>query len=205
MSEEGGQKKETKAVTKIWIIGSSYIRRGEEAAYENFGENFGLNAKVEWFGKGGMRWSGVLPRFYAELSNAQSPPDSLVVHAGGNDLGMTPAKKLASIMEQELMELNAEFPSMTIAYSCINERKVWRNGPPGRVNVDRKTVNKCMRKAVGNFGGEVIEHPLLRYFDRKIFLADGVHFTKKGNGIFVTSIQCVLVKILQKTLPRNYY
>lgn len=191
-------RKETKPVPQIWIIGSSYIiRRGEEAAYENFGENFGLNAKVEWFGKGGMRWSGVLPCFYEELSNTQSPPDILVVHAGGNDLGLMSANKLASIMMKELMQLHAEFPSMTIAYSCINEQQWWGHGP-WRADNDRKAINKCMRKAVGNFDGEVIEHPRLRRLDKKMFLADGVHFTKKGNGIFVNSIHCVLVKILQK-------
>ncbi len=196
-------KVETKIVTMIWIIGSSYIRRGEEAAYEKFGENFGLNAKVEWFGKGGMRWNGVLPRFYAELST-KSPPDILVIHAGGNDLGLMSAKELASVMRKELMQLRAEFPAMTIAYSCINERQAWRYGRPGKINKERKTVNTCMRKAVGNFGGEVIEHPLLRYFDENIFLADGVHFTKEGNEIFVTSIQHALKKILQKSSSRKH-
>ncbi len=196
-------KVETKIVTMIWIIGSSYIRRGEEAAYEKFGENFGLNARVEWFGKGGMRWNGVLPRFYTELST-KSPPDILVIHAGGNDLGLMSAKELASVMRKELMQLHAEFPAMTIAYSCINERQAWRYGRPGKINKERKTVNTCMRKAVGNFGGEVIEHPLLRYFDENIYLADGVHFTKEGNEIFVTSIQHALKKILQKSSSRKH-
>lgn len=43
----------------IWIIRSSYIRRGEEAAFQMFGENFGLNAKAPWFGKGAMHWKVV--------------------------------------------------------------------------------------------------------------------------------------------------
>ena len=190
--------KETRTVPKIWIIGSSYIRRGVDAAYDNFGENFGLNAKVEWFGKGGMRWSGVLPRFYEELSRTQSPPDILVIHAGGNDLGQMSANKLASTIMDELMQLHADFPTMTVAYSCINERQSWRYGPPWKTDNDRKAVNKCIRKAVGNFGGEFIEHPRLRRLDRTMFLPDGVHFTRNGNWIFVSSIRSVLVKILQK-------
>ncbi|GLD65095.1 proteoglycan 4-like isoform X1 [Lates japonicus] len=86
---------------------------------------------------------------------------------------------------------------MTIAYSCINERKVWRNGPPGKINRDRKTVNTLVRNAVGNFGGVVIEHPLLRFFNNSLFLPDGVHFTEEGNRIFLSNIQAALKKILQ--------
>ncbi|KAK9542721.1 hypothetical protein VZT92_000559 [Zoarces viviparus] len=201
LSSESSPKKKvdmkSKARPKIWIIGSSYVRRGEEGAYQNFGENFGLNAKVEWFGKGGRRWSGVLPSFYAELKT-QSPPDILVIHAGGNDLGLSPAKELASRITKDLIQLHAKFPQMKIAYSCINERQAWRYGQPGKVNFDRKIVNNSIRKAVSNCDIEVIEHPHLRYNNWKIFAADGVHFTKEGNGIFVSSIHSVLKKILQK-------
>lgn len=35
---------------------------GIEEAYQNSGQNFGLNAKVEGFGKGGLDWCGVLTR-----------------------------------------------------------------------------------------------------------------------------------------------
>ncbi|KAK5885185.1 hypothetical protein CesoFtcFv8_018920 [Champsocephalus esox] len=185
--------------TLIWIIGSGYVQRGEVAAYENFGENFGLDVKVQWFGTGGMLWKGVLPRFQAELSKSQRPPDILVIHAGGNSLGTMPAMNLASVMNNELMELYSQFPSMAIAYSCITERQVWRNGPPGKVNYDRKCINTFMQKAVGNHGGEVIQHPLLRFFDKNIYLPDGVNFSKQGNGIFVTSIRSVVMKILQKS------
>ncbi|KAK1876997.1 Homeodomain-interacting protein kinase 1 [Dissostichus eleginoides] len=185
--------------TLIWIIGSGYVQRGEVAAYENFGENFGLDVKVQWFGTGGMLWKGVLPRFQAELSNSQRPPDILVIHAGGNNLGTMPAMNLASVMNNELMKLHSQFPSMAIAYSCITERQVWRNGPPGKVNYDRRCVNQLMQKNVGNLGGEVIQHPLLRFFDNNIYLPDGVNFSKKGNGIFVSSIRSVVMKILQKS------
>lgn len=190
------KRKEDHRVANIWIIGSSYIRRGEMEAREKFGENFGLNARVQWFGKGGMRWNGVLPRFYAELST-QNPPDILVVHAGGNDLGLVSAQELSRVMKKELMQLHSEFPSMKIVYSCINERQVWRYGSPGWINLDRKIVNSSMTKAADCFGGVVIEHPRLRYFDRTIFVPDGVHFTKKGNQLFLTNIQSVLKKILQ--------
>lgn len=70
-------------VAKIWMSGSSYIKWRESGACEKFGANLVLYAKVQWFGKGRMRWNGILPCFHAELST-QSPPDILVVHARGN-------------------------------------------------------------------------------------------------------------------------
>ncbi|CAI5653022.1 unnamed protein product [Oreochromis niloticus] len=185
-----------KGETKVWIIGSSYIRRGESDANEIFGENFGLNAKVQWFGKGGMRWSGVLPRFYEELST-QSPPDILVIHAGGNDLGLMSAYQLSSVIEKELMQLHTEFPSMTIVYSSINERQVWRYGNPGKINKDRNIVNATIRKAVNRFAGVIIEHPCLRFFNNSIFLPDGVHLNKKGNALFLKSIRSAIQQSLQ--------
>ncbi|XP_035003151.2 uncharacterized protein LOC118101452 [Hippoglossus stenolepis] len=180
---------------KIWIIGSSYIHRGEKASFDCFGQNFGLNAKVEWFGKGGLRWSGVLPRFYSELST-QSPPDILVVHAGGNDLGLVPAKKLGVEITRGLMQLHKDCPSMRILFSCINERQAWRYGEPRVINGDRRTVNQLMTRAVHHFGGEVVQHPLLRFFKKKLYLPDGVHFTQEGNHIFLSVIHGVLRKML---------
>ncbi|CAI5659661.1 unnamed protein product [Oreochromis niloticus] len=182
--------------TNVWIIGSSYIRRAESEAKEIFGENFGLNAKVQWFGKEGMRWRGVLPCFYEELSR-QSPPDILVIHAGGNDLGLFSAYKLSSVIEKELMQLHAGFPSMAIAYSSINNRQVWRYGNPGKINKDREIVNASIRKAVDRFAGVIIEHPCLRFVNSSTFLPDGVHLTKKGNELFLTSIHSAIQKSLQ--------
>uniref|UniRef100_A0AAZ1WVF4 Protein kinase domain-containing protein n=1 Tax=Oreochromis aureus TaxID=47969 RepID=A0AAZ1WVF4_OREAU len=167
-----------------------------DANQQIFGENFGLNAKVQWFGKGGMCWSGVLPRFYEELST-QSPPDILVIHAGGNDLGLMSAYQLSSVIEKELMQLHTEFPSMTIVYSSINERQVWRYGNPGQINKDRKIVNASIRKAVNRFAGVIIEHPCLRFFNNSIFLPDGVHLNKKGNELFLKSIRSAIQQSLQ--------
>ena len=138
--EEEVTEAEQVLLKKIWIIRSSHIHHGERAACDCFGENFGLNAKVEWFGKGGLRWSGVLLCFYRELST-QSPPDILVIHAGSNDLGHSPANQLAATMRRGLMQLNQEFPSTIILFFCINEWQAWCYGHPKILNGDRKTVD----------------------------------------------------------------
>ncbi|XP_025756656.1 uncharacterized protein LOC112843101 [Oreochromis niloticus] len=178
----------------VWLIGSIDIRRAEGEARKIFGENFGLDAKVQWFGEGGMRWSGVLPRFYEELST-QSPPDILVIHAGGNDLGLFSADELSSVIEKELMQLHTEFPSMTIAYSSINERQVWRHENPDEINEDRKIVNASIRKAVDRFDGVVIENPPFKLFNNSNCF--GVHFYTKANEVFLTSIRKAIKKSLK--------
>ncbi|CAI5672372.1 unnamed protein product [Oreochromis niloticus] len=184
-------------VPNIWIIGSSYIKRGEWAARHTFGENFGLDANVHWFGKTGMRWDGVLLRFNAELTSRKSPPDILVIHAGSDDLGLISAQELSSAMTKDLTELHARIPSMTILYSCINERQVWRyRNPKYMMDMGEKTVNSVMRKAVHSFGGFIIEHPSVRYYDETLFGKDGIHFNKKGNDVFLTNIRCAIKKIL---------
>ncbi|XP_054870985.1 uncharacterized protein LOC129350063 [Amphiprion ocellaris] len=183
---------------KVWIIGSSYIRRAEDAAHEEFGPNLGLNATVHWFGKGGLRWNGVIPRFYAELAQ-QTPPDVLVVHAGGNDLGLVSPAEHAANIEADLVHLHKAFPSMAIVFSAINERKAWRYGKPVKINADRKMVNRYLKKAAGSFGGRVVEHHSLRHFE-KVFLPDGVHFNKRGNRIFLTKIRNDVREILQQAI-----
>ncbi|XP_070403981.1 uncharacterized protein [Nothobranchius furzeri] len=179
----------------IWMIGSSYIRRGEKAAQQQFGPNFGLRAKVQWFGKGGMGWGGVLPRFYSE-ARTHGPPDILVVHAGGNDLGHVSPGELASQIQKDLSHLHKDFPEMRIAFSAINERQSWGYGQPGRINNNRKQVNSSLRRAVKSFGGLVIEHPEVRFFNNALFLPDRVHFSKRGNSLFLGSIHSVLEKVL---------
>jgi len=60
------------------------------------------------------------------------------------------------------MKLHEQFPQMTVASSCISERQVWQYGKLRSVIKDREAANLSMRKAVGCFGGQVIEHSLLR-------------------------------------------
>lgn len=61
---------EDRLLPNIWILGSRYIRRGEEAAVQMFGENFGL--RVQWFGKDGWHWNEVLPQFLCRALFTQS-------------------------------------------------------------------------------------------------------------------------------------
>ncbi|KAM7365726.1 hypothetical protein PAMP_016639 [Pampus punctatissimus] len=68
--------------------------------------------------------------------------------------------------QSELMQLHAEFPSMKIAFSCINERQMWRSRCPMKVNNNRKIINKIIKKNIGNLGGQVDTYGCQSSIDR---------------------------------------
>ncbi|XP_028297233.1 uncharacterized protein LOC114459067 [Gouania willdenowi] len=198
MTAQQHQLERSQRKDKVWIIGSSYIRRGEEAALKFFGDNLGLDANVHWFGKGGMRWEGVLPCFYGQLST-QGPPDILLVHAGGNNLGINSANSLAYTIKEDFTKLHIKFPAMKIIFSSINERRSWRYGKLSQIIRDRKTINHFVKRTSVCFKGDVVEHPLLRFYKRSLFISDGVHFSDEGNHLFLSSIRSTLQNFLKES------
>ncbi|XP_034063137.1 uncharacterized protein LOC117540514 [Gymnodraco acuticeps] len=172
----------------VWIIGSSYIRRGEERARHTMGSNLGLNCRVWWFGKGGLRWRNLLPFFYQSL-RGRTVPDVLLIHGGGNDLGNIKGVELVTAMKQDLLSLSDNFSEMKIILSSINERCHWRKANPGKLNKARMWVNREMGKCVSGLGGESVRHPCIKFDCPGIFLRDGVHFTNLGNDVFLSNLK----------------
>lgn len=168
----------------IWIIGSSYIRRGEERARETIGANLGLVAKVYWFGWGGLRWHGLLPFFYRSL-RGRAAPDVLLIHCGGNDLGCRKSIDLVAAMKQDLQHLYRRFPQMTIVLSDITQRRRWRSGLPGKIDKSRKWVNSVMATFVLGMQGGIVHHPQIVFNKPQLFLRDEVHLSPRGNDIFL--------------------
>lgn len=77
----------------IWLMGHSFVHWAGKCAEDQpagrqlgFGKDHSLRVR-------GMVWSRLLPEFhyYATLDR---PPDVLVVHAGGNDLGTRSLREL---------------------------------------------------------------------------------------------------------------
>lgn len=187
---------------KVWIIGASQVRRAEPVAQQTYGDHFGLRGRVHWFGKGGMGWSGIMPRFYDELAELEVPPEVLVLHAGGNDLGLVDPNELVSRMETDLRKLKKEFPKMKIVFSLLHERQRWRYGPAPKIEQIRKLVNSKLRRLLRNLQCEVVEHQNIRFFHKGVFVPDGVHFTQHGNKIFLDNIHKVVKKTLENCGPQ---
>nr|XP_020481879.1 uncharacterized protein LOC109975997 [Labrus bergylta]XP_020483777.1 uncharacterized protein LOC109978998 [Labrus bergylta] len=172
----------------VWIIGDSCVRRGAQRAAETEGRNLGLkNVHMSWFGWGGLRWKGLLP-FFENSLRGRSPPDGLIIHCGGNSMGHVSGVVLVNMMKEDLQQLHARHPGMKIMLSALTQRCQWRHGIHlGKIDKSRSFVNSVMATFVGSISGAMIEHPQIRHDSPGLFLKDGVHFTSRGNDIFLSN------------------
>uniref|UniRef100_A0AAV2MBQ4 SGNH hydrolase-type esterase domain-containing protein n=1 Tax=Knipowitschia caucasica TaxID=637954 RepID=A0AAV2MBQ4_KNICA len=121
----------------IWIIGDSYVRRGRDRAAETLGHNLGMAAHVQWFGRGGLRWSSLVPWLF-RLLRGRSAPAVLLICCGSNDLGKVKSVDLVAAMKRDLLDLHRRYPSMDIFFSQLTDRRLWRDAQPGRINLSCK-------------------------------------------------------------------
>ncbi|KAM6960343.1 uncharacterized protein LKV04_021904 [Tautogolabrus adspersus] len=134
----------------VWIIGDGYVCRGAQRAAETVGHDLGLELRICWFGWGGLRWEGLLPFFNNSL-RGRSPPDGLIIHCGGNDMGHVTSVVLVNMMKKDLRHLHGQHPGMKIMLSALTMRCSW--GPawhPGKIDKSRKFVNSVMATFVGS-------------------------------------------------------
>ncbi|XP_068076324.1 uncharacterized protein [Danio rerio] len=176
----------------VYVIGDSYIRRGEEQARQTVGTNLGLNAHIRWFGCGGLVWRNLVSFFHRCLEG-RAVPDVLLIHCGGNDLGNIKSVILAAVMKQDLQDLHRQFPQMKIIFSAITQRCLWRSAESLRkVDRARRFVNHAMATIMVSVGGAIVHHPEITYKDPGHFLHDRVHLTPLGNDIFLKNLaQCL--------------
>ena len=114
-------------MVSIWIIGDSYVRRGEQRALETMGNNLGVDAAsyIHWFGWGGLRWERLLPFFFQSLQG-RAAPDVLLIHCGGNDLGDISGVKLVAAIKEDLHQLHLRYPNTKILFSALTQRCRWK-------------------------------------------------------------------------------
>ncbi|KAJ8335476.1 hypothetical protein SKAU_G00388180 [Synaphobranchus kaupii] len=145
----------------VWIVGDSYIRRGEERARETMGTSLGLDARVQWFGWGGLRWERLLPFIHQSL-RGRAAPDVLLIHCGGNDLGNTKSLRLVADMKRDLQDLHRRFPGTKILLSAISQRRRWRTANPGKIDKTRKWGHHVTSVRTGGLNCGSAHGPTLR-------------------------------------------
>ncbi|XP_022533394.2 uncharacterized protein LOC111194197 [Astyanax mexicanus] len=177
-----------RAPPTVWIIGDSYIRRGEEMARSSLGGDLGVQAEVSWFGWGGLRWQGLVP-FFNQSLRGRTAPDVLIIHCGGNDLGGMNVLHLSAQMKEDLRDLHRRFPHMKIMLSEITPRRQWRSSThPKRIDAARKWLNGEMADFILGVEGGVIHHPDILFHNPRLFLRDRVHLSPSGNELFLNDI-----------------
>lgn len=153
------------------------------------GTNLGIeDISIYWFGWGGLRWKSLLP-FFSQSLQGRAVPDVLLIHCCGNDLGDVKGVNLVAGMKEDLQHLHLQYPGMKIIFSGITLRCRWRAvANPGKIDHARRFVNSVMTTYVHCLSGSFANHPQLRFDTPGLFLHDGVHFTTKGNYIFLNSL-----------------
>ncbi|XP_054851803.1 uncharacterized protein LOC129340933 [Eublepharis macularius] len=173
---------------RILICGHSMVFwAAHQAKRTHLGSQLGLSrwAQIEWQGRRGLRWPGLLPLLFEGRS--APPPHFLVIHLGGNDLGWVKGKALTLQAQADLRFILSRWPGVLIIYSAILPRRVWKEAlDHDAVERTRRKANKAMFKALGEGLGVYLPHPQIRDTYADLFRGDGVHlsFKESLDGIY---------------------
>lgn len=158
------------------------------------GTKLGLDricADIWWQGKCGMKWRDVEKRIKF-LLKFEDPPELLLIHCGGNDIGYVPAKKLRQNIRETLQNLQKILPSTLFVWSQILPRKQFRSDKTKKatkaLNKSRARLNNSVSYIFHAVGGAYIRYPEITA-DCSLFQEDGVHLSHVGNDVFLNTIQ----------------
>ncbi|XP_056409990.1 uncharacterized protein LOC130338806 [Hyla sarda] len=182
----------------VWIVGHSYVRRGASRAdVRPAGRQLGLDreqAQVRWIGQGGLQWAGLLPLLQTHAA-LDRPPNVLVVHLGGNDLGGRTARALMRDIKLDMLRIWSSFPGIVVVWSDIVARFKWREARSViRLNKARAKVNRVVSRFMARNGGLVVRHRELESPSWDFMDADGVHLNPLGMDLWVLEIREVVVR-----------
>lgn len=185
----------------VWILGDSYVFWGAiRAAARPEGRQLGVQrseALLKWLGVRGMMWGRVLPEFHY-YARIDKPPDVLVLHVGGNDLGVRAARDLVRDVKFDILRLVRDFPGCVIVWSDIVARKFWRLARSvDRLNKARIRLNREVGKFVARLGGIVVRHRELEDQSVRYWRDDGVHLNAVGTDIWSLGLQEGVQRALQ--------
>nr|XP_034336141.1 uncharacterized protein LOC117692458 [Crassostrea gigas] len=131
-------------VNKVWVIGSSIVKRASIASRERKGGlNLGIvKTEIWWQGYGGMVLSQLLPKLRV-LRRIENDPDVLIIHCGANSLGLIELKSLLEKLQDTLEQIAKLFPRSKLVWSNLLPRFNWRYSEDIRAMEDsRKRVNR---------------------------------------------------------------
>lgn len=177
----------------VWIFGHSFVYWGAERAdVRPAGRQLGLplaDARIRWIGIRGMRWPRLLSefQFFAGLDRA---PDVLVIHAGGNDLGVRTTRELLRDVKLDCLRLWATYPGIILVWSDIVARRVWRHARSvSGLNRARAKLNRAIGRFIARNGGVVVRHKELEELDSSLLWMDGVHLNGIGFDMWSLNIR----------------
>ncbi|XP_054830943.1 uncharacterized protein LOC129326671 [Eublepharis macularius] len=175
---------------RILICGHSMVFwAAHQARRSAVGSQLGLSewAAVEWQGRRGLRWPGLLPLLFGRSGPV---PHILVIHLGGNDLGLLHGRALSLQAKWDLREILRRWPDVLIMWSAMLPRRVWREARDRRaIERARMKANRAIQKALGDGLGVYLPHPRIRAEVAGLYRKDGVHLSEAGNQIFLNDLR----------------
>ncbi|KAM3929163.1 uncharacterized protein RB166_006951 [Leptodactylus fuscus] len=177
----------------VWVMGHSFVFWGaERAAVRPDGKQLGFArelATIRWLGLRGMLWGRVLGEFH-RFARLDRPPDVLLLHVGGNDLGRRPFRELINDIKFDLLRLWAMFPGMVTIWSDIVPRKVWKDvRSVERINKARIKVNRAVGRFMARNGALAVRHLELESGSGAFWRRDGVHLNAVGIDLWCLDLQ----------------
>ncbi|XP_044151085.1 uncharacterized protein LOC122939149 isoform X4 [Bufo gargarizans] len=177
----------------VWILGHSFVFWGAlRADVRQNGRQLGFDrgtAIVRWIGRRGMVWGSVLQEVHRQ-ARLDRVPDILVLHVGGNDLGVRPCRELIRDIRFDFLRLWSLFPSVVTVWSDIVPRKVWREARSvERLNKARIKLNRVIGRFCAKHGAVVVRHPELEAGTGGFWRQDGVHLNAVGIDLWSLDLQ----------------
>ena len=155
-----------------------------------------LGVNILWQGRSGLTLDR-LKNYIRTLMSLEDPPNYILFHIGGNDLGCKKLGYLHYLLVRFLSWLaKKKMPDSMLIWSQILPRLNWR------YSKNLAAMDKCGRRLNSSIGAHITRNGgcYIRYPDFKAtnqFISpDGVHLTKLGNAIFLNTIQGGLETII---------
>ncbi|XP_040184087.1 uncharacterized protein LOC120917109 [Rana temporaria] len=177
----------------VWILGHNYVVLGAAHAGLNpDGLQLGFpreQVRIKWIGVPGMLWSRVLPEVN-HYSRLDRPPDVLILHVGGNDLGIRASRELSRDIKFDFLRLRITFPDTVVVWSDIVARTSWNLAmSAAKLNKAKIKVNKEVAKMFVSNGGLAIRHGDMEKQPQLFLREDGVHLNSVGIDLWCLGLQ----------------
>ena len=181
----------------VWIVGSSHIywlqRHLHATRQQQFASSLGLHCRVRWMGQRGMRWEELVPLL---CTTPYLDPAVIVIHLGGNELGLLSGCSLLATMRRDLHKIHLIFPITTIVYSDIIQRREYRTRVPGINAYGIERARRLVNAGVAGFMGTVgISNTNLRH-TMDCYQRDRVHLNHLGNDLFLDNVLVGLRRVV---------
>lgn len=164
----------------------------KRASIRSHGNNLGLDGEdvfICWYGRRRMSWFDLRPTLN-RLYSSWPPPNAVVFHLGGNDLGHYKTLDLLCRIKVDLYQLHLILPNTVLIFSEIIPRLSWFLSPDLLfLEKIRKKNNRDMAKFMPSIGGMSFRHVELEGRIPGFYRSDNVHLSDVALDILNLDLQ----------------